>query len=81
MIQDPNQPWISKPAGSAEFNIYDCRTTFTSYQIEKWDQATWLCNEQYVYRGSLISAYPWMAQSEEVIRIFEAGGSDEIGTS
>ena len=79
MIQDPNQPWISKPAGSAEFNIYDCRTTFTSYQIEKWDQATWLCNEQYVYRGSLISAYPWMAQSEEVIRIFEAGGSDEIG--
>lgn len=78
-IQDPNQPWISRPAGGVEFSIYDSRTTFTSYQLDKWDQATWLCNEQFVYRGELISAYPWLAKSEELIRTFESGGNDELG--
>ncbi len=78
-IQDPNQPWVNHPAGGVEFSIYDSRTTFTSYQLDKWDQATWLCNEQFVYRGALISSYPWLAQSDALIRKFEAGGADELG--
>ena len=66
------------PAGSVDLNVYDSRTTFTSFQLNKWSDCKWLCHDEEHYKGSIISAFPWMAEDEEVIRMFSGRGHDDM---
>lgn len=66
------------PAGSAEFRLYDSRTTFTSFQLDKWQDCRWLCHDEEFYKGSVIAAYPWLANDERTIKLFESNGSDDM---
>ncbi len=75
----PTQTGVQQlPAGSVELRMYDARTTFTSFQLDRWQDCKWLCHDEEHYKGSIIAAYPWLANDENTIRTFEGGGSDDM---
>ena len=57
------------PAGSVDLNVYDSRTTFTSFQLNKWSDCKWLCHDEEHYKGSFLSGVLYRLSHSHQARI------------